>query len=262
MREGIKDFSLIHYWESGKVRNDTITALIKYLYKMKDYDPVRFAQYMHSTTEKYYKSNLNCLQSDVTEIFDKIIMNTPKFYSMCDLMYSDYILRIKINSIEIKTMDKSPYMYLYNVCATVLDTLRGKVFQNCVCSNELPKISPTDSNRQNRSNISFTYISSTYMDASYSWKYDESVLEQSGTTIPKYILLKTGQDLIVSLRYGNYKWDYDNDYLELTLDNVMPVIDNQVVDLNKEWSDKPKLDYKYWKQEFLKRVTMLLNGEY
>ena len=63
-------------WKDQSVKNDTINAMIKYLYKLIDYDPVRFNQYKHSLGSEYLLS-LGGLESITHDLISRIVLNTP-----------------------------------------------------------------------------------------------------------------------------------------------------------------------------------------
>jgi len=53
-------------WLRNRTKNDTINLLLKYLYLLKNFDPQRFYQYLHTTSAKYYNSNLNFINGNGT----------------------------------------------------------------------------------------------------------------------------------------------------------------------------------------------------
>ena len=252
-------------WRKEKIKNDTLIAAVKYLYKLIDYNPIGFYQYMHNQKGSIYKINLITVYSTIHELLDYIISNTPNYFAMADLFKADYILKIHINSIN--TLPRKEYSkgnfingYVYQVNATVLDTLKGRVFQNCICDQYLNSKKSENVPLISGSTICFTYHNAPYSNGRR--KIDESLLDTDRSYMPRNLVLKPGQDLIVTLQHCNYYWDYDYDYLSLNLLTAIPIINGQVKDNNKEWSNSLLLDYPHWKQEFLIKVNMLLNGGY
>ncbi|MFN8360849.1 MAG: hypothetical protein U0264_13125 [Candidatus Kapaibacterium sp.] len=250
--------SHVKYWKKQKVKNDTIIAAIKYLYKLKDYDPIRFYQYMHSLDSPLYSINLLKLHSSVAEVLSRIVTNTPNAFAINQLFEADYILKVHVNFIDSLPWINHPNQYIYQVNATVLDTLKGRVFQSCGIEN----LSIKKSNKQlaptTASNtLCFTYVTGPYSNDVDNYKVDESLLNGAGN-----LSLQPSQEVIVSLSHGNYLWDYGYDYFGLSISRVTPIINGQVKDNNNEWSNSLLLNYADWKSAFLQKKNMLLTGGY
>jgi hypothetical protein len=258
------------YWKKNSIKNDTTTTLIKYLYKIVDYNPVSFNQYMHNLDDDFYKSHLNPVHSTIEELLSKLVPNFPLHYAMMDLINADYILKVHVNSvtslpwIEYPNKKVRPNEYVYQVNATVLDTLKGKVFQNC---NSPQSLVVKKSGLQLQSNdpfICFNYVTGPYTDvlSNNSRIIDRSLQDTTENQFSQNLKLSPGQDLIIFISYDNYLWDYNYDYFDLSINTVIPIIDGQVIDDNYEWSNSKYLNYNDWKNAFQQKVNMLLNGGY
>ena len=254
----------LNRWNKDKVKNDTIVNAIKYMYKLKDYDPIRFVQYMQSTGNAY-TANLNYLDGTCSRLLSKIFFKTPNpiATSISDLKESDYILRVHVNSInvlpkiEYPNKQIQPDHYIYQVNASVIDTLKGKVFQQC--SYIQPKNKKKNSNKPqiDGSNLCFNYGTGPYANDESSFKVDSLLLDGSGN-----LSLQAGQDLIVCLEHLNYLEDFDYDYFSLFLIRAIPIINEQVRDIANIWSGSTLLNYSDWKVAFKQRRDILFTGGY
>lgn len=222
-------------------------------------------QYLNNVSSKYYHQSLNNLTSSEIGILSSILSkNSKKQHALSIINYAAHILRIKVNSVETAKRIDKPYKktdkLIHNVYATVIDTLKGRVFSNCNC-NILLKQKTTlneEYNDNHGSKICFTYGQGPYTKG----KNDESLLDLSSDYFPKDIQLKPGQELLVTLTYFDYKRDWDFDYLTPTLIYVIPIIDGKVVDWNHDWSDSDKIEYSKWKEIYKSKYDALLNGEF
>lgn len=251
-------------WYQEKTKNDTIIQAVKYLYKLKDYDPIRFRQYSQSTSKPLYKFNLVAIQGIIDRLLYNIVLNTQNQIAMVELNNPDYIFKVHVNSIDsiprrgYPNDTLRPNEFVYQVNATVLDTLKGKVFQQC---NNIQPLSKKDTKNKalaELSNICFIYGKGPYYNEfNQSFNIDPVLLNTYGN-----LSLTPGQDLIVFLDHGNYYWDYDFDYFQISLLTVFPIINGQVIDISHVWSNSNILDYSDWKNAFLQKRDMLLNGGY
>ena len=253
-------------WNKELTKNDTIIQAIKYLYKLVDYDPVRFAQYGVNLS-KIYSMNFAIINL-TSDWFYKylgggIFGNIPKnAISLNDMLRADYILRVHVNSVNFKLQRKFPpregvYQgkYIHLIHATVLDTLKGMVFNNCYQPD--PKIKKDDYIQTENSQICFTYGTGPYSNDVVPFKVDSTLLNYDGN-----LMLHEGQEIIVFLNHGGYLWNYGYDYFDLSLFTVYPVIDGEVKDISHIWSESSSIDYSDWKNIFNAKKDLILNGGY
>lgn len=241
-------------WQKNRSKNDTINAMVKYLYMIKDYDPQRFYQYAHTTSAKYYKSNINFIQGTVLNLVDKIESGNINRQVMNDLCLADYAFRVQINSIDSLPSINHPGEFVYGVKALVIDTLKGRQFQNC-CSPGNSSKSSHDKELTTSACICFNYYTGPYSNDDV--QIDNSLKNASGN-----LKLLPGQQLIVTLGYFDYKWDYNFDYFCLSLLRALPIIGNNVIDINREFSSTTPQPYSIWKNSFNQKVNLILNGGY
>jgi hypothetical protein len=252
---------IYHNWNLQNTYNDTLSRAVKYLYKLKDYDPIRFYQYMHSLGNSYNIS-LNGLISFESMLFDKIVLNSQNQIAMNDLNHADYILKIHVNSINSLPRREYPNLqlisneYIYQVNADVNEILKGQVIYDCN-TNQTKIKKNLDKPSTPNITICFDYITGPYSNDVINFKVDPSLLNNDGN-----LTLQSGQDLIVFLYHCNYLWDYNYDYFNLTLIKAFPIVNEQVLDISNEWSRYQSLNYLDWKNLFLQDVNLLLMGGY
>jgi len=242
------------YWEQHRTKNDTIIALIGAIYKLIDYDPVRFYQYMDNQG-RMYTLNLNYLRG-LTDQLIYWVNRTQNPFTMNVLNQADYILKVHINSFDYMPRPKDPSRGFYNVHATVLDSLKGKAWISCN-NQTIAKKQSGDKMLITNNDICFTYVTGPYSNSETNFKVDSTLLDASGN-----MNLLPGSDVIVSLMTWGDKWDYNYDYHTLNLIEAMPIINGQVKDINHEWSNNLLLNYSDWKTIFLQKVGILINGGY
>ncbi len=267
MRNTNRDMLYMNYltrWTNTKTKNDTIVQAVKYLYKLVDYDPVRFAQYLVNLGEPY-TINLRAVRGWVSELFYNIVgMYGTNSQSMDHLINSDYILKVHVNSIDSlpqRTYPPNkgiyPNKYTHRVNATVIDTLKGKVYKNRIEQGMNAIEEHQEKIQSDVSEIYFTYGTGPYDNNVTPFKIDPTLKNSRGN-----LQLRAGQDLIVILEHDSYLWDNNYDYFDLSLLCVYPIIEGQVKDGTNVWSNSASLSYEDWKAYFFLIREMLLNGDY
>ena len=184
LRTGLDNY-IISRWQHERKFNDTIVAGMKYLYKIVDYNPIIFFQYGESQAHGFYKGNATTFRALSHDFVDKLITDNSKFFAMHILIESDYILKVHVNRIESPHLDRG----LFNVHATVIDTLKGKVFSRTVNNSGTSSINSYDPSNE----VTFTYGYGTYSNNYSHYVVDKSLLDATGN-----IVLKSGQDLFTS----------------------------------------------------------------
>jgi hypothetical protein len=265
MRSTNRDFLYMNYitrWTKEKAKNDTIVQAVKYLYKLVDYDPVRFAQYNVNLGVPPYKFNVLAVKGWVSELLSNFVGKYgPNSMATKYLIRADYILKVHVNSIDsLPQRDYPPNKgilpgkFTHRVNANVIDTLKGKVFKNCHIEAS-PK--SNDNNLSLTSEICFTYGTGPYQNDVYPFKLDPTLTNSSGN-----LQLQPGQDVIIILDHSDYVWDYNNDYFPISLICAFPIINGQIRDISHIWSNSTLLNYSDWKNVFFQKREMLLNGGY
>lgn len=257
----------LNRWNENQTKNDTTINAIKYQYKIVDYDPIRYHQY-HWNTHKNYENTIYSIKNLVTTLFYSLLGyngysgDIPlENKAITDILRADYILKIQVNSIDSvpkirypRTNGLVPNEFTYQINATVLDTLKGKVFQNCY---QPPMLKQPDKTQSSNSEICFVYGTGRYRNDFSSFKLDPNLINYAGN-----FSLNVGQEVIVFLQFTNYLWDYNNDYLQLHLFNAYPIIQNEVKDISNVWSQDTSLPYQNWKLIFEEKKNNILTGGY
>jgi hypothetical protein len=262
---------LLRTWTSA---NDTLKNAIKYLYKIKDYDPIIFNQYMGEVTLNHnsayrgsYASSLIDLNYNLSDKI-KTLMPDNKKNAFFALLFSDYILRVQVVYIDsmrnkqllsgIKVKDSN----VYCVYARVLDTIKGKNFIDS--KNEIS----LNSNIQEPI-ISFEYIKRIYYQRPYypdipykNIENDDAFKDENGE-----FSMHLGQEAIVFLKHANQLFDFENDYFSLILESTcsnsaLPIIDGKIRDINLIWSNDNLIEFDSWKQNITDLIEQILNGSY
>jgi hypothetical protein len=262
--------SLLNQWTT---LNDSLKISLKYLYKLIDYNPIIFNQYLGEVglnqksnpkiaNGKYLISPF-LLNYDLCEKFRKLYSNTNKlaFYSM---FYSNYILRVRILSIDSLRNKNSPLHYMsFNANVQILDTLKGKVFPP---QQNIPPPSPATSVIL-PNNFSFQYTSISYN--SLGMINQEQLYFKTDSVFSKKngFRMKTGQEAIIFITFKNPKYDFQYDYFDLGLNqrcslNALRIENGNVYDVNHVWSNQTVITYTQWKQIYQNYLQQIMNMSY
>lgn len=273
--------------------NDTLKFLAQGLTILKDYDPIRYNQYRieselrrikgpdsmivpvdsallaENTPVKYpqqYKSQISTIENRVIREFQYLkdysgFVNDSK---MIDVLSADYVYRatvIAVDSMKSKyyTDDSTQrIMYDYRVIVTIQDTLKGKVLKPITINNTLI-------NHDNHKYLAQEH--QQYYQFQYSTHHCDETLSPLIKKPDGFIHLQPGQELIVFLRFTNYRLDCDNDYYDNKIDlrgfsMMLPISNNTVHDIKKVWSSTGSIPYTDWKNEFMQIKNKLLTRNY
>ena len=127
------DTTIVKRWFDEKSKNDTVKAVLKYLYKLQDYDPVRFILYAYSTGHAFipYNTTLYAIKGKINRLLEAVqTLFDPSITALMDLLQADYVLKVHVNSINSLPWFAHPDQFAFGVNATVLDTLKGRVYKN------------------------------------------------------------------------------------------------------------------------------------
>lgn len=271
--------SLLDTWSSV---NDTLGGAITYWYKLVDYDPVIFNQYMGevalnnvSVSGGSYTSNLYYLRNAVARKIKSLVEPSEK-NAIFALLYADYILKVEVIDID-STADKRKIdgfddsnAKRYKVQAYVLDTIKGKRFTD---------INPPGSENMRKNDdyiltyenpvIEFQYINDMYYQRTRNVNDSYKNIENDSTFMNANggFEMQTGQTAVVFIRHTNQLFDYQYDYFDLDLEsmcsnNALPIIEGNVRDINKIWSDNVLQSYESWKQDAEQLIQKILDGSY
>lgn len=273
-------------YKSWNTLNDTITGALKYMYIINDYNPIIFNQYANEVkfyhkrglrkikmigesdtlnpTSGPYTLYLDDLKYRVCEKFREIYQNQNKmaYYSM---LYADYILRIRIISIDsMINKNSSLGYYSYKASAFVLDTLKGKVYPVVTIQNT-QAIEQSLLTQNSLFNFQFTPIHYGMFNVESQvplyTKPDTAFLDGW-----KFRML-VGQEAIVFIRFHDPKYDFQYDYFDLELSqrcslNALRIENGNVIDINNIWSSQTVISYENWKKIFLNLLNNIMNASY
>ncbi len=83
--------------------NDTLAGMMTYMYKMTDYNPIIFTQYLSEVSlgrGERYVTSINKLRDNVR---DALLQVTPKpadYLGLYSVLYPEYILRVRVTGID------------------------------------------------------------------------------------------------------------------------------------------------------------------
>jgi len=260
--------------EAWRTMNDTLKGMLQYMYRMVDYNPKIFTQYLIETSLKSskYKADLYGIMVNLRRDMLRAVPNRTEARALYSIFYPDYILRVRVNRIDSMILKPTPLSqgnpYVYRVTADVLDTLKGQTFSDC---NEQAILRNTDNKPMvlaegRYSCIQFQYMAANYFQPSMTmeWPYanrDEAFSKRGGFS------MEVGQEAVVFLTYQDQRYDSAYDYIELGLEpqasyNALPIIDGKVRDVNGIWSDQPMMEYAEWRSRFMGLREKILTGSY
>ncbi|MFY8161901.1 MAG: hypothetical protein ACOVNU_11270 [Candidatus Kapaibacteriota bacterium] len=255
----------LKYWEINNIKNDTTINIIKYWYKIKDYNPRLIYQFRRNASNaidsnSYYKIDLWNVNDIASRLLKSAIVNQDSLKTLRMILEQDYILKVKVNSVDSMQCYQYPQEgvdynnKIYNINAKVIDTLKGKNFDICIP----PQLQSFKENeiQSNNSNICFVYTTHFRDDNSHNFPIHQTI--KSNNTLK----LEIGDTLIVYLNFKNYYFDYDYDYFVLGLDYVQPIIDGNVYDTQSFWGNNESISYIEFKAVYQRFKNYLLLGGY
>lgn len=262
-------------WNSS---NDTLRNIATHLYRMADHDPIAFAQYQTEVGLKLrskYVASIASINENARSAIKRVVPKNEDRYALYSLIYTDYILRIRVVTIDSmlgKPRPSSMFPYRFRVTAQVLDTLKGSTFAPCESTGSASF--KNDERRMLGATpqpcIQFQYSHGNYfhskeIGSNGKWIYPEQDPEfMAGDGV---FMMKPGQEAIVFLRHYASLSDSTADYFDINLEpnasyNALPVINGEVRDLNRIWSPGQSLTYAAWKERFYVLREKLLTGNY
>ncbi|MEP7219474.1 MAG: hypothetical protein ABI876_11185 [Bacteroidota bacterium] len=265
-REGVKR---IWNWSSS---NDTLKNMVKYFYKMQDYNPVILAQYANEVDLKRkvtYRVSLGDLQNALQEKLRALTQNIADRNAMYSLLRPDYILRIKVISKDSMINKRSSLgYYRYSVLAEVIDTLKGNVFQTAYSGSTIKTGGDGHVQSVTHPLIRFQYTPINYFDPEGETDPTTYLERDSAFMTPTgEFTMNVGQEAVVFLRHVNHLSDYQYDYYDLDLDcrssyNALPITNDNVSDVNHVWLPNTISSYSQWKSRFEGLRAALMSGTF
>lgn len=235
----------------------SISRLASYLYLVNDFNPVLFSQYADGIElhqEDTYRISLRRFSDAVyRHLREETGERGDAFYS---LLYADYILHVKVHTVEPSFDEGQLETYFYRVTAEVVDTIKGRYFQPYERPALAEYVRPWGT-----STIQFQYTPENYLqNGEIARERDEEKFPYRHMD-PAFITgegrfgMTPGQEAIIFLRHEDRLVDTDHDYYYLHLEpwasyNALPVVDGKVRDVNHIWSDSDLLSYGEWRSQF------------
>jgi len=257
--------------------HDTLAGLITYNYKMTDYNPIIFTQYLNEISlnaRTRYRTSIIDVRDNIRAALLKAAPKPADRLGLYSLLYPDYILRVRITGIDSMLIKPHPSLinpYKFRATADVIDTLKGMVFTTCAQQflartpvNEWPNVMMDPKYPC----IEFQYSHGNYFDPNMNgepWLYpdrDPSFAQSDGG-----FQMQVGQEAIVFLSHYGQRYDSTKDYFDLNLEpqasyNALPIINGQVRDINHIWSGRTMISYDDWKARFYELREKILTGKY
>jgi len=275
--------------------NDTLKWMVYADYTMSDYNPIIYSQYWEETANwrisnssirttypgdtlpkltGKYNASFNSIKPILDVKTAEVMPNQSEAQAIMSLLTCNYILKIKVIAID-SMIDKLssnsfPGSYYYRVTAIVYDTIKGKVLppqpsESSIRKNE--KVLTTSEDHL----IQFGYTNRAYHSLGvvghegihrYS-EPDSAFLSGAGIDFS----MKLNQEAVVFLSFFNNKIDYQSDYYDLSLNplaslNALPIIEGNIRDVNKVWSNSLLMDYSSWKNRANELITKILTRNY
>lgn len=257
-----------------KTMNDTLKGMLTYYYKLTDYDPILFNQYLWETNLKLRTRYVAALRPVADALREALLRAAPhreEAQALHAALYADNILRVRVLSVDsmLGKPEPSPLNpYVYRVTAEVLDTIKGRVF--AACGGLQAKTDPDHGVAQSTTPcIRFIYARGNYYqvlgenaDMPKPPKRDSAFMSYEGG-----FKMHAGQEAIVFLGMSPSLFDSSNDYFNvwlqpLTSYNALPIIDGMVRDMNHYWSASDLMTYADWKTRYLQIRDKILTGNY
>ncbi len=255
--------------------SDTLKQAASYLYRLVDYNPVIFNQYLEEVGLKYgsrYRADLRIIAAKVGVVVYEGLTDASRRVGMLALLEADYILRVRVRSVDSMPVPTTEGMYCYRVTADVLDTLKGRVFPSC---NE--SAFNVGNEADSRTGLSvpscmqFVYVDHLFSDPNHGPSGGPNLYYARDPEFARgddsLFAMRSGQEAIVFIAHHDWLMDSTHDYYHLRLERrasmgVLPIMDGQVRDINRVWSDDVMLDYGEWRRRLMVLRDRLLSGIY
>ncbi len=249
------------------MKHGSIGRLASYLFQMNDYNPVIFAQYADGA-EMHRSDRSGSSLRQFSHVVYNHIRNTGgrQDNALYSTLRADYILRVKIRSVDPSFDEGQLENHYYRVTAEVLDTLKGQCFQPY---ERLELATAAPDNRTG--SIQFQYTPDTYLQPTIGSRDRDDIPFPYTIDDPAFLTgeqrfgMRPGQEAIIFLRHDEHLVDAEHDYYYLHLDpwasnSALPIVDGRVRDLNHIWSDQDLLSYHDWRHRFLAVRSAIMNA--
>jgi len=243
--------------------SDTLKYAMKFLYRLNDYDPITFFQYLYCHPGGY--PNLVSPSTLLLELSRQAAKVYPdSFQSVC-LCLVDAICHIRISDTSATVDTTIPFLdKVILVTAEVLDTIKGKVLPSCAYDIYSAKRNNEQKNLLEPNCLQFEYRLSWENDInSTSFIFNKATLyDTSGKS-----WLQKDKEYIVFLAFTNMGRDTTSNYAifypglqHSTYIGLYPIQDGKVLDENNDFGFGTGLTVSEFKIRLRQRIhNMLMN---
>lgn len=246
--------------------NDTLFTILTLLHRVTDYDPPALRQYaLESMLQTRYHWPVMALANEAIDCFERHYSG-PKLKAYVSLITSDYVLRVRVVQVDSAARRADSTDVVHMVRAQVLDTMKGRVFNNCAPQSG-PSVMPAATDT---ASICFNYVRQNYSPAELhssgehfritSWEPEFTAADSSG------VEMTVGQEAIVFLHHRGHVVDSTHDGFELFINpeaslGALPIVGSRVYDVNQIWNAST-VGYSSWQAGFQAIERDLSNGVY
>lgn len=234
--------------------SDTLRRVVKYIYEMEDFDPIKFSQYIDAHLVGY-KTQVPI--GIIQRIFKSIKKNYPDSLKTTQLLYSaDYILDVRADWVATTYDSARPVFHnSTSVECSVLDTIKGRRWPACIFDSTIAyhgKIQPLSA----PSCIEFDYLPD--------WSRNEHVdalPTDSGLTLNGHTWIERDSEYIVFLQLYDLGRDSTYNYSAIsplrtanTMAGMYPVRGGRVYDPNNDFGFGTGLTVTEFKNKLRSRI--------
>ncbi len=272
--------------QSRRSMSDTLAGLLRFLYRMKEYDPTIFEQYCNDVDlnrGERYRASIRGITSAAEAALIRTAPSRAEAAALYSAFVSDYVLHVRVVAVD--SMPLIPpsvaVTAVFRATVEVLDTLKGGFVPSCQGESYR-----AENEKRGRNNRLVTATSCTYVNFSNATLWNPSTpVEPLGPTSPvtkaytardsafcysasdSSFRLHPGQEAILFLTYGNHRLDSTHDYFELDVCasasfGALPVINGRVRDVNHVWTNNLWTDYATWRERFFAVRQKIVAGRY
>ncbi len=238
--------------------NDTLQKIMRYYYEISDYNPILFAQSI-----RYWDSLIQVTPLEMQKYFnEKVGKVSPTPYLDRALLEHEYILHISVTDTLYNQIPDYPgaSSEIYNITATVLDTIKGRVFPSCKTLTVMP-----DSSYGELQEFPSSCVQFLYSPAWGFWKGHSMhrIEDDNGNA-----WVKKNKEYIVFINLGIVCTTPTNDYYTMSPLGLpyksytflmFPIENGIVIDPGNEFGFGYNLTVQQWKTALRNRINTIIN---
>lgn len=274
------------FWlKSRMAMSDTLAGLLRFYYRMVDYDPIAFMQYRYEVDLNRdnpghpYRASLHAIALAAREALLRCAPHRDDARALYSALSADYVLRVHVLSVDSMPHRPSPSRVTtteFRAMVEVLDTLKGRTVPGCAFEMRARGTGGV------RAAAAASCTAIMFTNATW-WDPNEISDAMTGTNhngmyfardpafcyspADSSFRMRPGQDAIVFLTYMNVKCDSTHDYPDLGIQTMasfgaLPIIDGKIRDVNKIWSANEWQEYADWRARYVQIRDAILSGSY